>query len=126
MQAQLNFTFDLGSAAGCRDAVRHVILFQKFQKLDGTRQRPSLRRELHEEFTVTTLKRFRFFRRELASDLACDCPCEQSAAHPDPAVNPPSVDRHPGFFKCLLPREHMRINRVDERSVEVKYQCVHD
>ena len=71
---------------------------------------------------VARLDRLRLLSRELPPHLARDRAREQPAAHPDPAVDPPAVDRHPLLRERPLPREHMRVDRVDERSVEIEDQ----
>ena len=47
---------------------------------------------------------------------------EQAAAHPDPPVDPPAVDRHPLLGERALPGEDVRVDRVDQRPVEIEDQ----
>ena len=57
---------------------------------------------------------------ERAPDLARRSACEQAPAHPDPAVDPPAVDRELNLGERSLPREHVRVHGVDERAVEIE------
>ena len=63
--------------------------------------------------------------RERPPDLARDGAGEQAAAHPDPPVDAPAVDRHPRLVERALPREDVRVDRVDERAVEVEDERGH-
>jgi hypothetical protein len=47
----------------------------------------------------------------------------ETAAHPDPAVNPPAVDRQAELGERALPGEDVHIDRVDEGAVEVEDEC---
>ena len=58
-------------------------------------------------------------------DLAGDRPSEEPAAHPDPAVNPPAVDRVAGFDERPLPGEDVGVDRVDEGPVEIEDESAH-
>src|SRR5207302_639151 len=75
---------------------------------------------LAEDAAVAKLDRLGLCRRELAPHLARDRAREEAAAHPDPAVDAPAVDRHPFLRKRALPREHVRVDGVDQRAVEVE------
>src|SRR5438045_791512 len=67
----------------------------------------------------------RLLRGDVSPELACDTAGEQATAHADTTMNPPSVDREAGFGEGALPREDMRIDGVDQRSVEVEDQGAH-
>ncbi len=95
---------------------------QAGEERDGSGKRTPLREQLLEDPAVARLERHRLLVGELASDLACDRAREEAAAHPDPAVDPPAVDRHPLVGERPLPREHVRVDRVDERAVEIEDQ----
>ena len=77
------------------------------------------------DLAVTMLQRVGLIAFELATDLARDRAGEQPAAHANPAVHAPAVDRHAGFRQRLLPGKHVRVDGVDEGSVEIKDQCAH-
>ena len=85
-------------------------------------KRPPLGQQLVEDPPVAGLDRLGLLARELAADLAGDRAREEAAAHPDPAVDPPAVDRHPLLGERALPGEDVRVDRVDERAVEVEDQ----
>ena len=58
-------------------------------------------------------------------DLACDRAREEASAHPNAPVDFPAVDREAGFRERALPGEHVRVNGVDERPVEIKNESAH-
>jgi hypothetical protein len=62
---------------------------------------------------------------ELPPDLAGDGAREQPAAHADPPVDAPALERHPRLVEGLLPREDVRVDAVDERAVEVEDERAH-
>ncbi len=113
---------DLGTAPRGGDPMDDPARAEPCQQLDRARQRPALRQQLLEDPAVAGLDRLGLLRRQLASDLASDRAREQAAAHPDPAVDPPAVDRHPLVGKRALPREDMGVDRVDQGAVEVEDQ----
>jgi hypothetical protein len=105
--------------------VRHAALSEVAQHVDRARQRPPLGQELTEQLAVPALQRLRLLQRELTPDLAGCGPREQAAAHPHTAVDAPAVDRQPFLRERALPREDMRVNGVDEGSVEVEDERRH-
>ena len=62
---------------------------------------------------------------ELVAELARDGAGEQAAAHADPAVDAPAVDRHPALGERPLPGEDVRVDGVDERAVEIEHEGRH-
>ena len=45
---------------------------------------------------------------------------KQTAAHADPAVDPPHRELDPGRFQSLAPGQHMLVDAVHQRAVEIK------
>ncbi len=48
---------------------------------------------------------------------------EQTAAHAYLTVDPPNREGDPLRVECLLPRQHMLVDAVDQRAVKVKNEC---
>ena len=63
---------------------------------------------------------------ERTPDLTRDGAREEAAAHADPPMDAPAVDRHPHFGQGPLPRKDVRVDGVDQRAVEVEDQGRHD
>ena len=59
------------------------------------------------------------------SDLAGDGAGEETAAHPDAAVDLPALDRKPGLRERALPGEDVGVDGVYERSIEIENECAH-
>src|SRR5439155_20593450 len=81
--------------------------------------------QLAEELAVPALDRLRLGLAQRPPHLAPDRADEEPAAHADAAVDLPAVDRHPGLVERPLPREHVRVDGVGERAVEVEDQRLH-
>ena len=64
---------------------------------------------------------------ELASGLAQQRAREQAAAHADAAVDAPHRELDAGLLQRLVPRQHVLIDAVDQRAVEIEDQgrCRH-
>jgi hypothetical protein len=62
----------------------------------------------------------RFVQR--ASGLAQQRPREQAAAHADAPVDAPDRELDPGLLQRLVPREHVLVDAVDQRAVEIEDQ----
>src|SRR5579859_726603 len=45
---------------------------------------------------------------------------EQSTAHPDAAMNAPHCQFDAAALQCLAPRQHVLINTVDKRTVQIE------
>src|SRR5437773_3284540 len=116
---------DLRPAARRCDPVGHTVLAQPAEEFDGTRQGSPLREQLAEKCTVAALDALRLVVGQRPARLARDGSGEQSAAHPDATMDAPSLDRKTGFGERLLPREDVRVDRVDEGPVEVEDQRLH-
>ena len=97
-------------------------LAQRREQLAGAGQRTPLGQQLLEDRAVPRLEFLDLVGRELATHLPGNRPCEEPAAHPDPAVDAPTVDRHPLLRQRPLPREHVGVHGVDESPVEVEDQ----
>jgi hypothetical protein len=61
-----------------------------------------------------------FLARELAPRLAQQRIDEETAAHSDPPMNAPHGELDPRFLERFAPREHVLVDAVDERSIEVE------
>jgi hypothetical protein len=88
-------------------------------------ERPSLRKQLAKEVAVAGLDRLDLARREWPGQLARHRSCEEATTHANPAVDPPAVDRQACLGQRALPGEHVGVDRVDQRSVEVEDQRWH-
>ena len=96
------------------------------EQVDRAGQRPPVGEQLAEDPPVPPLERLGLLRRQLPPHLARDGAREEAAAHPDPPVDPPPVDRHPLLRQRALPREDVRVDGVDERPVEIEDQRRHE
>ena len=67
-------------------------------------------------------KRARLRGAELLAGLPQQSIDEEASAHPDAPVDPPDGQLHTGFSQHFVPGEHMLIDAVDERPVEVEEQ----
>src|SRR3954465_15147027 len=102
--------------------MRDSLLPQLAQQLDGAGKGSPFGQHLAVELAVADLNRVCFLVGEWSSDLACRGAREETPAHPYPAVDPPTVDRQPNLRERSLPCEHVRVDGVDERAVEVEDQ----
>ena len=98
---------------------------QGAQQLDRPGQRTAFGQELPEQFAVALEQRFLFRGSDLAPELAGGRARGEAAAHADAPMDAPSVDGKADFRERALPGEHVRVNRVDQRAVEVEDQCLH-
>ena len=95
------------------------------EQVTGARQRAALREQLAEQLAVQALDVLGLLVGELPPELARHRAREQPAAHADAAVDPPAVDRHVALGQRSLPGEHVAVDGVDERAVEVEDQGRH-
>ena len=105
--------------------MRNLQIAQSPQEGYGSRKRPGTRKQVLVDLTVTMLQSVDLVTFKRAPDFARDGPGEQPAAHPDPAVDAPAVDRHARLSQRLLPGEHVGIDGVDERPVEIEDERAH-
>ena len=63
------------------------------EQLDRSGERTSFRQDLAVDLAVAALDRLDLGRRKGSTDLARRGAGEEPAAHPDPTVDPPAVDR---------------------------------
>jgi hypothetical protein len=100
---------------------------QLFEQAHRPGQRPPLvgRQQLAEQLVVALLNAARLLFGQLVPQFSADGAREQPAAHADPAVDPPAVDRHVALLQRLLPREHVRVHGVHQRAVEVEDERRH-
>ena len=96
------------------------------QQLDRAGQRPALGEQVAVELAVPALDFLDVGVFEGPTQLAREGAGEEAAAHADPAMDAPALDRHPGLRQGALPGEDVGIDRVDEGSVEVEDQGAHD
>ena len=92
------------------------------EQLAPAGQRARVRQQLAVELAVAGLHRLRLVGGQLAPQLAPDRAREQAAAHADAPVHAPAVDRHVALGEHALPGEHVRVDGVDERAVEIEDQ----
>src|SRR5439155_15389661 len=116
---------DLRVPSRGRDAVRHVLLAQPPQEGDRARKRPALGQQLAEKLAMPGLDPAGVVVAQRLSDLAGDGTSEETAAHADTAMDLPAVDRKPGLRERPLPREDVRVDGVNERSIEIENECAH-
>jgi hypothetical protein len=100
--------------------VRDPLPAEVGQQLHRAGERPSLGQDLAVELAVAALDRLGLLVGEGTPDLTCRGPGEEAAAHADAAVDPPAVDRESDFGERSLPGEHVRVDGVDERAVQVE------
>ena len=117
---------DLRPTARRGDSVRHFRGAEGAQKLDCARKRPALRQKVTKKFAVTALQLLGLLGGEIAAKLASNRPGKQAAAHADPAVNPPAIDRQLRLRQRPLPREHVGVNGVDKRAIQIENQSGHN
>ena len=116
---------DLEAAARRGDRERDAVRAQRVEQLDRATQRPARRRELPVEHAVARLQPLRLHQVDLRADLGRRLLRQQVAAHPEAPVDPPAVDGEIDLCEGHLPGHDVRIDRVDERPVEVEDQRVH-
>ena len=95
------------------------------QELDGAREGPAVGQDLPVDLAVAALKDLGLGIGQAATDLARDRAGEQPTAHPDPSMDPPTVDRMAGFEQRPLPSEDVGVDGVDEGPVEIEDQGAH-
>src|SRR5688572_17842959 len=105
--------------------MRDTMLSQKAQQFAGAWQEATLRQEFLKQFFVSTLERISLGGRDFAAEFTGHGACEEPATHSDATMNAPTIDRHACLREGTLPREHMRINGVDESSVKIKDKRCH-
>ena len=114
-----------GSTAGGRDSERDLLRAQGAQQFDGPGQGAAFGQELPEQFAVALQENFLLCGIDLAPEFACGRARSQAAAHADAPMDAPSIDREAAFRERPLPGEHVRVNRVDQRAVEIEDQRLH-
>ena len=122
----LQRTIDLRPPAGRGDPVRHARGAKSAQKLDGAGKRPALRQKLTEELTMPPLEALGLVRGQVAAKLPRDRTREQPAAHSDPPMNPPPIDRQLRLRQRPLPCEHVGIDGVDKGAIQIENQSGHN
>ena len=71
------------------------------------------------------LDRLDLARREWPGQLARHRSREEATTHANPAMDPPAVDRQACLGQRALLGEHVGVDRVDQRSVQVEDQRWH-
>lgn len=69
------------------------------------------------------VKRADLIWRQLTSGLPDKCVDEQPAAHPHAAMDSPHRPLNPDRGQGFLPRQHMLVDTVDERAVEIEEEA---
>jgi hypothetical protein len=62
----------------------------------------------------------RFFSSYFVSGLAKNGVRHEPTAHADPAMNPPHGELDADTRHRLAPREHMLINAIDQRAIQIE------
>jgi len=114
-----------GTPAGRRDPIDDAEGPQLGEELHGLGQRSPFRQQLAEQLAVAGLYRLDLVVGERPPQLARDGAGEEPAAHADPPMNPPAVDRQPGLGERALPRKDVGVDRVYQRAVEIEDQRGH-
>jgi hypothetical protein len=91
-----------------------------FQQLSSARQRPNLGRAARVDIGVSTLQLLDKPGADLGSGLAKQRVDQQSATHADPAMNSPDGEPDPHLLKGFTPCQHVLVDAVDERPVEIE------
>src|SRR5260370_706894 len=94
-------------------------------QLVGTGKRRDVAGPPDESLRVLGGKLLRLLRAELLASLPQHRVDDQAATHPDPPVDPPDGQLHAGLSKDLVPGEHVLIDAVDKRPIQVEEQCRH-
>ncbi len=90
------------------------------EHFDGGRQRPWVRHDLLEEFAVPAVNGLYLLRRQLATGLALGEADNETPARPDVAVEPVTGHAHTHLAEGALPGEHVGVDGIDERAVQVE------
>ena len=106
-------------AAG-RDRPRHPEFRQHVEQLLRPGKRPDLSDATGVRLLVKLAQSVRLVRTDIAAGFADERAHEQAAAHTDAAVDTPDGERNARGLEHLLPREHVLIDAVQQRAVEVK------
>jgi hypothetical protein len=113
------------AVAGCGYGVRDTRLPQGAEHFDHARQRPGQRHDLAEEYPMTPVNGFCFLCRERATAFALREADDQCPARPDLTVQPVAVHGHPRFVQGDLPGEHVPVDGIGQRAVQIEDQRVH-
>src|SRR5437879_1770113 len=111
-----------GRAAARRDRPRHPAAGQRLEQVDGPGQRPHPVRELRVGPLVILLHGLELGGRQAVAELAGERVHEQPAAHPDTAVDAPDGQRDPRALERGVPGDHVVVNAVDERPIEIEHE----
>lgn len=95
------------------------------EHLDGARQRPWARQELPEDLLVAPVDRLGLLGGQLAAGLALGVADDQLAAGADVPVQAVAVHDDADLGQGELPGQHVAVDRIDERAVQVENECVH-
>jgi len=112
----------LHAAAG-RDRPWDLLLGQPGEQFDGARQRAHragaalICRRVRAAQAIDTLRRY------IDAGLAQQDVREQSAAHADLAMDAPDRQRNAFAVERLLPCQHVLVDAVHQRAVEVEQEC---
>ena len=90
------------------------------QQLGGAGQWSDAVKATDERVAVQFRERRDHLPIELSVELAGERVYEQAAAHPDPAVDLPHGQADTHALERVAPGDHVLIDAVDERSVEVE------
>src|SRR5262249_32528007 len=111
--------------AGGSNGVGNPSVAQGAEHFDGAGQWPGAWHKLAEDFSVPPVDGLRLARRQWATGLALGVADDERPARPDVAVQPVTVHGHPRLAECALPGEHVGVNGIYERAIQVEEQRVH-
>jgi hypothetical protein len=117
---------DLGPPPGGGDAVGDALSSEVPKEVRRSGENGAVRQELTEQLAVPPLHRLDLFRVEVPPHLPGYRPGEQTAAHPDLPMDPPPLDREARLGQGTVPREDVRVHRIDQGSVEIEDQAAHE
>lgn len=103
-----------------RDRPGHIEAGQLSEQLDRAGQRADLAGEGHEVVAVEPGDLPGLFNSKIVLDLAEQGADEEPAAHPDPAMDAPDIERDTGCFQRLPPGEDVLVDTVDQGAVEIE------
>jgi len=103
-----------------RDGPRHPRVGQHLEQVLRAGQRPDFAEAAAVAGFVALAELVRLGGCELTSCLADQGTQKQAAAHPDPAVDAPDREVDAGRRKRLFPGEHVLVDAVQQRAVEVE------
>jgi hypothetical protein len=111
--------------AGRGDSMGDLVRPEEFQQFDRSGQGAAYGKKLCKKLSVAPLQRLGLFRTEFPPQLAANSTGKEAAAHPDPAMDLPTIDRQVCFGKGELPRKNVSVHCVNEGAIKIENECLH-